>query len=88
MAGPLQVAQHHDADQIADMQAVGGAVVADIGGDHARGGQRIERRQIGALMDEAARLERAQELGPQAAHDRSVVEAALSGPWPSGARRA
>jgi len=40
--------------RIADMQAVGGAVIADIGGDRAGGEARVERREIGALMDEAA----------------------------------
>ena len=42
MAGALQVAQHHDLTQMADMQAVGGAVVADIGGDGPVGGQRVQ----------------------------------------------
>jgi len=41
---------------MADMQTVGGAVVADIGGDGAGDETRVERRQIGALVDEAALL--------------------------------
>ena len=84
VAGLLQVAQHHDADQIADMQAVGGAVVADIGGDDAVGRQRVERRQIGALMDEAARLQRAQQLGPQAGHAIRLARSARQGHRPLG----
>ena len=31
MAGFLEPVQHHDAHQIADMEASGGGVVADIG---------------------------------------------------------
>ncbi len=54
VAGLLEQAQQHDPGQIADMQAVGGAVVADISGDRPRLEARVERRQIGALMDEAA----------------------------------
>ena len=36
------------------MQAVGGAVVADIGDDGPAREARVERREIGALVDEAA----------------------------------
>ncbi len=54
MAGPLKEAQQHDRHQMADMQTVGGTVVADIGGDRAGGEARVERLQIGALVDEAA----------------------------------
>ncbi len=53
--GLLEQAQQHDPQQAADMQAVGGAVVADIGGDGWPSREaRVERRQIGALMDIAA----------------------------------
>ena len=85
MARLLQVPQHHDADEVADMQAVGGAVVADIGRDGAGGRRGVERRQIGALVNEAARLQRAQQLRAQAAHDASPGRA-LSAPGPSAAR--
>jgi hypothetical protein len=36
------------------MQTIGGAVIADIGGDGAGGEPRVERRLVGALMEEAA----------------------------------
>ena len=55
MAVALQQAQQHDLHQAADMQAVGGAVEADIGGDRAGAQRRVERLGVGALEDEAAR---------------------------------
>jgi hypothetical protein len=54
VAGLLEQAQEHDRHEVADMQAVGSAVVADIGGELPLGEARIERRGIGALVDEAA----------------------------------
>ena len=36
------------------MQAVGGAIVADIGGQRPGSESRVEPREIGALMDVAA----------------------------------
>ena len=45
------------------MQAVGGAIVADIGGDRPGGEARIERREIGALMNETAFGGDGQEIG-------------------------
>ena len=45
-----------------------GAVVADIGGEAAFGGERIQRFRVGALMDEAALVERAQEVGAERGH--------------------
>ncbi len=44
------------------MQTVGGAVVADIGGDAAGTQPVVERVAIGALMDKAA-IERGREKG-------------------------
>ena len=53
MAVLLQQAQDHDADQVADMQAVRGAVEADIRGHDARAQRGVERLGVGALEDEA-----------------------------------
>ncbi len=63
VAGALHQAQQHDAHQIADMQAVGGAVEADVGGDRLLGGQRIEAFEVGGLVEEAALHQLADELG-------------------------
>ncbi len=49
---------------MADVQTVGGAVVADIAGHLPGIEARVERRQIGALMDEAARLGGGEKGGP------------------------
>ncbi len=54
MAVALQQAQDHDLHQAADMQAVGGAVEADIGGDRAGAQRRVQALGVGALEDEAA----------------------------------
>ena len=53
MAVLLQQPQDHDLHQAADMQAVGGAVEADIRRHHARPQRGIERLGISALEDEA-----------------------------------
>ena len=47
-------AQQHDADKVADMQAVGGTIVTEIGSDRSREQQRVERRLVGALVDVTA----------------------------------
>ncbi len=44
------------------MQRRRGAVVANIGGGLALRGQRVEAREIGALVDEAAILQSVQEI--------------------------
>ena len=54
MAVPLQQAEDHDLHQAADMQAVGRAVEADIGGHGAITQRRVQRLGVGALEDEAA----------------------------------
>ena len=53
MAVLLKQAQDHDADEVADVQAIGGAVEADIGSDRTSAQGRIQRVEVGALMDEA-----------------------------------
>ncbi len=54
MAMALQQAEDHDLHQAADVQAVRGAVEADIGGHGAVAQRRIQRVGVGALEDEAA----------------------------------
>jgi hypothetical protein len=55
VAGALQEAQQHDADEAADMQAGGGEIDADLGGEAALREQGIQRIEIRALMHESAR---------------------------------
>ena len=74
VAGLLEPAQQHDRHQVADMQAVGGAVVADIGRHRTLREPRIERREIGALMNKAA-------FG----RDRQEGRASSRGVWRHGA---
>ena len=50
----LQQTQDHDLHQTADVQAVGGAIEADIGGRRSGVHDSTQRIQIGALMDEAS----------------------------------
>ncbi len=50
----LQKAQQHDRQQAADMQRIGRAIVADIGGHCAAAEACVERIEVGALMHEAA----------------------------------
>ena len=50
----LVQAQQHDPHQVADMQAVCRAVVADIADDASVAEPLVERLEIGALMDKAA----------------------------------
>ena len=52
------------------MQAVGGAVEADVGADAPLRGERIQPRIVGALMDVAALVEHAHEFGGE--HGRST----------------
>ena len=56
MAGELQPAQGEDAEQVADMQAVGGRVEAGVGGRRPGVEQRPERF-VAHLVDEAAKRE-------------------------------
>ena len=44
------------------MQRRRGAVVADIGGGLALGGERVQALEIGALMDEAALLQHIEKI--------------------------
>ena len=62
-AGLLQPVQHHDLDERADVQRRRRAVEADIGDEVARAGLVVEAREVRALMDIAALLHHAQEVG-------------------------
>ena len=53
----LQMPQHHDRNQIADVQAERRAIKADIGRDRALARRAIQRRRIGDLMNKPARFE-------------------------------
>ena len=70
VAGLLEPAQHHDLHQAAHVQAVGGAVEADIGAEPPACGQRVQRVVVGALVDEAALRQHAHEIGGE--HRRST----------------
>jgi hypothetical protein len=54
MAGLLEPPQHHDRQQIADMEAGGGGIEADIGGDRPGGRLGIETLGVRNLVDESA----------------------------------
>ena len=57
MPGLLQPAEHHDLDQAPDVEARRRRVEPDIAADDFCGGERIERRRIGRLVDIAALVE-------------------------------
>ena len=69
MAGRLHPVQHHDLDQRARMQARCGWIEADIGCHSFLGEEVVEAGFIGNLMNEAALLQRAQEIGFEFSHD-------------------
>jgi hypothetical protein len=66
----LQPVEHHDGEEIADVQRRRRAVVADVGDGLALGGERVETREIRALVDEAALVERVEEVGLVFGHGR------------------
>jgi len=80
MAGLLQPSQHHDREQVADMEARRGGVEADIGGEGARGRLGIEALGVRNLVDESAFREDAQEIGLVGAHAASPLFIASFGP--------
>ena len=71
--GVLQQAQQHDRHQAAHMQAVRRAVEADIGGDGLRRHEGVETFKVGALVQEAALLNGAQEFGAKRRHCQPVL---------------
>ena len=62
-AGLLQPVQHHDRHERADMQRRRGAVEADVGDEIARARLVVEALKVRALVDIAALLHHAQEVG-------------------------
>ncbi len=83
VAGLLQASEQHDRHQAADMEAVGGAVEADVGDDAPARGEGIEARFVGHLMHVSARRDLAQEVRTQLGHARQVP-AALQWRLPEG----
>ena len=65
----LQPPEHHDLDQAADMQRGRGCVEADIARDDLRRGELVEAFGVGKLVDVAALIENAQEIGIVVGHD-------------------
>ena len=65
MAGTLHVPEQHDLDKASDVKGIGRRVEPDVAGDPAGGGGRVQRLEIGALVDVAALDEGAQELRSQ-----------------------
>ncbi len=59
----LQPVQHHDRQQVADVQRRRGAVVADVADDVALLRERVEPVEIRALVDEAALGQYVEEVG-------------------------
>jgi hypothetical protein len=57
MAGPLQQAEHHDPDEIANVKTWRRTVEPNIGRNRFLSGQRVESSKIGTLMDKAAALQ-------------------------------
>ncbi len=55
--GDLEAPQHHQAEEVADVEAVGGRVEADVDGDRTVGEARGQRVAIGGVVDEAASVE-------------------------------
>ena len=64
----LHPPQHHDLHQAADMERGGGRIETDIARYDLLLRQRVETRRIGDVMDIAARVEQAQEVGLIVAH--------------------
>ena len=68
VAGLLEPVQHHHGQIVADMQRAGGAIVADIGGRFALGGERVQPLEIGALVDKSTFLQGVEEIRFECGH--------------------
>jgi hypothetical protein len=79
MPGLLQPSQHHDGQQIADMEARRGGIEADIGRDRTGRGLGVEAAGVRDLMNESAFRENLQETGLVGAHALPPVGVASSG---------
>ena len=71
-AALLQPVQHHDRQQVADVQRRRGAVVADVGDDPALHCERVEPVEIGALVNEAALGQYVEEVGLVLGHGEAA----------------
>ena len=67
--GVLEAAQHEQADQVADVQAVGGRIAAVVQRDRTLGEPSGQCGAVGALLHEAAGLE----VGDQVGGHRSTL---------------
>ncbi len=68
MACLLQAAQQHDLHQVADVQAVGRGIKADIGRDHTGLSTRVQGRGVRDLVNETTLAQGAQEVGLEWTH--------------------
>src|SRR5262245_54711068 len=66
--GLLQLAQHHDAEEVADMERWGGAVEADIAGRALGSRETVEPGLVSRLVDIAPRRELLQKVRFELAH--------------------
>jgi hypothetical protein len=64
----LEEPKQHDRDEAADMQTVCSAIIADIGDKPSGGQPLVERRLIGALVDETALARSRQKRGMGCRH--------------------
>ena len=85
--GLLKLAQHHDGDQVADMERRTGRIEADIARHNLLARQRVEPFGIGQLVDVAALIKRAKKIG-RIVHGRTVTSAARWGQEGSGHAKA
>src|SRR5205085_10820634 len=80
---------HHDLDERTNVQRGRGAVEADIGDERAGGGLLVDAREVGALVNVPALLERAEEFGLRlkiGRHGVLVACARFNGPGASAQR--
>ena len=63
----LHPPQHHDGDQMAHMERRAGQIIADVAGDRAGGGKRVELALGGDLVDVAPLVEQCQKFGTHGA---------------------
>ncbi len=69
MSGLLHPVQHHDLNQTAGVKTWRCRIKADIGGHGFLGEQFVETRLVGDLVNEAALVERAEEIGLEPGHN-------------------
>ena len=71
LPGLLQTAQHDDLDEAADVQRRCRGVETDIARHDLLGRQGVQSCGVGDLMDVAALVQKAQEIGCVVAHDEA-----------------